>query len=229
MPNWVENQLLIHGDAAPVLDSIKGTDTPFDFNQVVPMPRELDVESGTKADVALLCAEGIGLGDFGKYPWVKEAGITTPQELCQHYGFHFEDMVKFGQQLLDNIKRFGHPSWYGWRCENWGTKWNACDPELFELQGRSGVLFDTAWSPPIELVRALGRRFPLIEISLAWFSLENEDAGVIRVHGEQGIFKPVEVGDFRPLENLNDLALSWRGPCECKKCKAAALERHSLN
>jgi hypothetical protein len=40
-------------------------------------------------------------------------------------------------------------NWYGWNCENWGTKWDVhrCDwhrtNETFELT------FDTAWSPPI--------------------------------------------------------------------------------
>ena len=40
---------------------------------------------------------------------------------------------------------------YGWRVENWGTKWDV-KPDDIEFDGDSvRISFDTAWSPPIAL------------------------------------------------------------------------------
>lgn len=42
--------------------------------------------------------------------------------------------------------------WRDWCVENWGTKWDACDPEIYEREpNRLCVHFMTAWGPPIEL------------------------------------------------------------------------------
>jgi len=62
--------------------------------------------------------------------------------------------------------------WYDWRIENWGTKWDVDEPVLFEgdaAQNTMGeialpdeclvYLFNTAWSPPIEWVQELSRKF----------------------------------------------------------------------
>ena len=50
------------------------------------------------------------------------------------------------------------PSWYEWRNENWGTKWDVCEVEMgdFRLtaqQNRWEIEFRcwTAWAPPIPI------------------------------------------------------------------------------
>ncbi len=250
MPNWCKNQLIVHGDAASVLAAIAGTETAFDFNKIVPMPPELHVESGTRADVAIVCARENGLGEFADFEFVKQTGIMTTEELCQHYGFAYDEMLTFGKRLLSNIDRFGHPSWYDWRWENWGTKWNACDTEIVEVHGRIGVRFSTAWEPPVPIVVALGKRFPTQHFSLGWMEPMTERAGLYRVHGEQTICKPLTMslsdldGEpldcnrplehdtvlvLNPLEDLDSLSVLWNGPCECDICKDSDVKQHRLD
>lgn len=54
-----------------------------------------------------------------------------------------------------------------WRCENWGTKWDAYGGVL-RRKSRTSLLytFDTAWSPPDEWVEEASRRFPRLRFRL---------------------------------------------------------------
>lgn len=60
--------------------------------------------------------------------------------------------------------------WYGWRVENWRTKWNAVDAQSTE----DGYIFDTAWSAPLPVIKKLSELFPKITFDLTW---SDEDAG----------------------------------------------------
>ena len=41
-------------------------------------------------------------------------------------------------------------NWYGWNCENWGTKWDAAVQYWERLDENTLMVeFDTAWSPPV--------------------------------------------------------------------------------
>ena len=58
-----------------------------------------------------------------------------------------------------NVQRYGSKDWYDWRIKNWGTKWNASDSSFDE---ETGVIeFDTAWSMPENIFRALSHFTPL--------------------------------------------------------------------
>lgn len=75
------------------------------------------------------------------------------------------------------------PYWYDWNNEHWGTKWNAveCSTDgIHTTVGDDGFIvyhFDTAWSPPeqimerlVEICRALGLR-------LYWYYEEEQGWG----------------------------------------------------
>ena len=59
--------------------------------------------------------------------------------------------------------------WYGWRNENWGTKWDATNGDMFDdsEEGFVSYSFDTAWSPPEPIYNALKEKYPDVRIS--WF------------------------------------------------------------
>lgn len=68
-------------------------------------------------------------------------------KLCQE--FH-----PMQPQLLED------DSWYNWRVDNWGTKWDVGGEECISVQhGISGtivqLIFDSAWGPPIEFYKHL--------------------------------------------------------------------------
>ena len=86
--------------------------------------------------------------------------LPCPAELVDN------DLTTWGgtdeEQAAREIKKkemaetYGSPSWYEWRIDNWGTKWDVNGFELFEIDGNTIRLqFDTAWSPPIEIYHAL--------------------------------------------------------------------------
>lgn len=81
-------------------------------------------------------------------------------------------LLAFGRQIQENIKLYNAPTWYEWAIANWGTKWNACEPEV-DVQARV-ITFDTAWAAPEGVVNALAARFPYI--NWKWFYAD-EDRG----------------------------------------------------
>ena len=98
-------------------------------------------------------------------------------------------LLAFGRQLQENIKLYGAPTWYEWACENWGTKWNACDPKV-DVDARS-ITFETAWAVPVGIVCALADRFP--EIDWKWLYVDdnwNDNAG--RLTHEDGSISAYE-------------------------------------
>jgi len=49
------------------------------------------------------------------------------------------------------LEKYGHPDWYSWSIEKWGTKWN-CDAQDWNRDDNSiSFWFDSAWAPPINL------------------------------------------------------------------------------
>ena len=55
-----------------------------------------------------------------------------------------------------NNKSDGENNWYDWNCENWGTKWNACDDEVERLSDEDVIIsFHTAWCYPLNWLYTL--------------------------------------------------------------------------
>ena len=60
------------------------------------------------------------------------------------------DTTADGSENKDLIKKFGYSDWYGWACDNWGTKWDIS--EFYGVDRQDGMIsfaFSSAWSPPI--------------------------------------------------------------------------------
>lgn len=84
-----------------------------------------------------------------------------------------ECISKYGKRYIDDgTKHLQHNrtddwfDWYGWHCDFWGTKWNACDTCVVS---DDVVSFDTAWAAPEPIFEALSKMYPnetlLIEAS----------------------------------------------------------------
>ena len=74
------------------------------------------------------------------------------------------------EPVFDENNEFSDNGWYGWRVNNWGTKWDIGYDEGTEMEGRHGqkvvdwnngqsievtCTFDSAWAPPIGLYEKL--------------------------------------------------------------------------
>lgn len=91
----------------------------------------------------------------------KGSGIETVEQLRGHFDADPKHRTTADQHKA-NIEKYGAPSWYEWRCEHWGTKWN-CDAEVTEnADGNLHVQFDTAWSFPFPILEKLVADFPTL-------------------------------------------------------------------
>ena len=126
MPNHCHNKIEIYGeekDLKKIIKFLEGKDRCFDFNNVIPIPKELE---NTKAPV------------------------NEPES--------------FENRRLRKVH--GADNWYDWKVKNWSTKWNSYEDSLENNDGDWITYeFDTAWSPPENVIFALREKFPNVDIS----------------------------------------------------------------
>ena len=205
MPNYVTNIVSIIGPAEQrerlleqiAFDGMPGT---FDFNKVVPMPKELDVPEGSvinEAVNAYLSAMNPHNGSKFADPLLGPNGFLEALRTAKStLRFRLPDftlndsliakiaernriespeaLIALGKRYLDNYREHGFPTWYGWATENWGTKWNN-DPNTQVVENEAGTLrFDTAWSMPEPVIEELSRQNPELAFEIKW---ADEDIG----------------------------------------------------
>lgn len=67
------------------------------------------------------------------------------------------------------VRAHGCVGWYDWAIAHWGTKWGS-----YRCAGISGderrakIVFETAWSPPSPVLRALCRKHPGVKVRNRW-------------------------------------------------------------
>lgn len=209
MPNHVTNELKIgcgNKRLEEVLTAIQYEPEPgnpytgygtVDFNKIVPMPEELNIEASSKTFLAtevyltFLNPAADWFGDASGKLSEKEYGALLDQ--CnsdrifsrhrgdlqesalteQALGWKTEEMLALGRQAVSNIRRYGATTWYEWRThpDHWNTKWNSYDGKY---EGNGVLRFQTAWTAPHPVIRALSERYPDIVIEHAW---ADEDIG----------------------------------------------------
>lgn len=165
MPNYIKNILSFDGDQDQVsrlFSAIKGENGLMDFNKLIPMPPELEIEAGSRTDAG-----------FKEYMVFMAVTGLHPEKETTYLASHPEidrEEWELGKQAYQNIQKYGCPTWYEWRVQNWGTKWNASSAEIAE--GRLSFL--TAWNAPKPVMEKLSGMFPTVSIHHAW---ADEDIG----------------------------------------------------
>ena len=97
---------------------------------------------------------------------------SMPKTLRITAGTHLSFIEKIKKYI--NIKLYKHDNWYNWSIANWGTKWDACEPEILHNDiDLFRVSFETAWSPPIAWIDNIMKDFPDL-----CFTLEYEEPGM---------------------------------------------------
>jgi hypothetical protein len=99
----------------------------------------------------------------GTYPMPEDLNITK--------GTQSEEEK---EQAILNKAKYGYTDWYEWHCGEWGTKWDACEPEILHNDiNFFSVSFETAWAPPIDWIDNIMENFPDL-----CFELEYEEPGM---------------------------------------------------
>lgn len=158
MPNWVQSYVEFTGDQAnieKVFDKIKSLNSEtsderiFDFNQLVPMPESLNIESGSASTLAYAYYMVKKFGQVPSETYMDEQTILDRVE--KDINVSTMEMFNRGKQLKENLDKYGATDWYDWCCRYWGTKWNACDVS----RGDNTLFFQTAWSWPEPIMQKL--------------------------------------------------------------------------
>lgn len=146
MPNWVANKLVVTGPE----DDLRtfrlkaegpnpvGERVPLTYHAFIPYPEEY-------ARIDRLFYEW---GQLTGNRWV---GIGSPefQEFARKRGFD-------PAPERDGFNSGG----YEWRIENWGTKWDATNPEVAETEEGLVYRFLSPWSPPEPVILAMSSQHP---------------------------------------------------------------------
>ena len=196
MPNWVRNKIMV--GRPDIIERLKAKycsrdeetrELEFDFNKVIPMPKELMVEFSSKSDHALslyltrICPTADYYGSKAdkvtKKEWdainrkiqmhmiAKHSLLIEKEKLNQaldRYKGEEDSLLALGKRQVDNIMKHDALNWYEWSVRNWGTKWNSCNLSV-DTSGKA-ISFDTAWDPAIPVFLEISRQNPDIKFAM---------------------------------------------------------------
>lgn len=194
MPNWVQNEVIFDNAsdekvAALIRDLKFSTDSceqEFDFNKLIPMPASLNIESGSHQDKAIayyvterltIPVEQTNLAklisNFFNNNWAYEVVSRLKNDRKNDPAdVDWDKLYEDGKQYMYNREHYGYYTWYDWCCNEWGTKWNSCEPQWCLEEGI--LYFQTAWSAPIPIMEAIAKKYPDLTFTHRW---ADEDIG----------------------------------------------------
>ena len=178
MPNHLMSKIHFSGEQSRInelLESIKGEETLFDFNRVIPMPESLNIEAGTHTEnglrayrefITVYTMDGTLEKDLLNIPKEKEEIFLKARPDINI------DEWNLGRTAFQNELKYGSQTWYQFHIQEWGSKWNSYNSEMAE---DNTIEFNTAWTNVKPVVLALSQEFPDIEINYRW---ADEDIGI---------------------------------------------------
>ena len=99
------------------------------------------------------------------------------------------------------LPRGDREDWYNWSLENWGTKWDACEPYINESETQCfSVGFDSAWSPPCNWIQNIMHKYTNLEFELEYDEPGCCFAGILTAHKAEDIF----IDDFYDTDSASE-------------------------
>lgn len=231
MPNWVTNRIKMTGDQKSIqelIEFIRSDESEVDFNKIVPMPKELNMVSGGYQNEYVKCyldslpkeeADEIKeklkwtkcffYGDYYKKFYAHDREIDADllkrmeEDAKKSYPMVEDKTITgIGKQYVDNVLNYGTDDWYDWCCRFWGTKWNACEPNVYD----NIIEFNTAWSSVPQLILKLAQKFP--DITIHYYYADEDfgnNVGAFTFHGEDvDVYQP-EGGSEEAYDLASDI------------------------
>ena len=228
MPNYIKNKIIVGKTeyGRRIVDkytTIEDGEIKFDFNKVIEMPKELQIEFSSTSDKAL-CLYLTKINPLISYYGTKEDKLEETQYnhlinkleskpimsrkfrltleqinnlLTNH---NEEDLLSLGKRQVDNVIEYNALNWYDWSIKNWGTKWNASS--FITFNNTQSLTFETAWDPAIGIIIELSKQNPDIKIA---FLYSDESIGCnvgwLLIHNgvidKQGSFEDYSVDAYK--------------------------------
>ncbi len=196
MADWTNNKLELNGkqkDIQDLLNRIEGYDEEnqedriIDFKNIIAIPDDFVCEFNREISYIALKASG-----FKGYPFKNDWFDKFPDDLKDPSELSRDERILF-DKYLNNIVKYGFPDIWCWLTNNWGTTKNSFD-SCFDESNPSIIYFNTAWNEVTELMVALSKMFPNVELLYTFTDYRaGLAAGVIKIKGgkilEENIFK----------------------------------------
>lgn len=203
MPNHVQNILKFKGitqeEMKKVISGIddNGKEILFDFNQIIPMPKTLNITSGGYQNQyiqayldSLSSSERFEISNKLKeikdtyyknyyariieysHEISKEDLINMKSNYKKDYAnINPKSIIDVGKCYIDNLLNYGADTWYEWSCNHWGTKWNAYKVSIEDSSDTNydgEITFQTAWSSPFPIFQELAKKLPNVFFDLLY-------------------------------------------------------------
>jgi hypothetical protein len=177
--------------------------------------------SGTKEDIEAFVAKATAVHPetfdeaTGKVVYTTEPAfsfwnfVAPPDEAVEtgvYFGIHGYADGKAVGDTPDN--------WYNFQCDQWGTKWDACDVDLsFTDENSVHISYNTAWSIPTPVMGAMVEQHPELtfefwcEEEQGWGAEFTGEAGEMSLTKEWDI--PSSHSDYVERDNEDGCVCSW--------------------
>lgn len=209
MPNWCYNSLSwdCGSEKGEEISRCIAPNKELDFNTIVPMPEELNIESGSNGETGVTILLIRFLDDPSS---VSEEERPYYQALCDSrkhllskdewsYQKHCNDnnVIAVGKEYIRNYIKYGYFTWYEWCYANWGVKWNASDSIVCDDYAE----FSTPWGPPIGFLISLSKAYPDVTFTNEWYE-EGGGCGIQTISG--GFLSDCDMPEDRRKEIFGD-------------------------
>ena len=201
MPNHITNKLKINGSKEQIKNikdflKIEYDDcvVGIDFNKIIPMPKSLDMTSGSIENRAL----SVYILERPEAER-KDSEDRILEYLKCNNDMTYKKLFELGQKYYENIQEYGYSTWYDWCCEYWGTKWNAYKCDLEDTEDT--IYFLTAWSGVPKLIEMLSVKYPEVEFEYCYAD-ENfgHNVGAYRFKNGDKVKEVIEGGSKRAYD-----------------------------
>jgi hypothetical protein len=192
MPNWVSNCVSVTAESRAELDAF------------------LEKAKGSQSKILDERGNEFHFGAF----------VHPTDEDLPYYKGELEDAKPEGWDELSSAEQMAHSlkftgrGWYDWNVTNWGTKWDACDTYI----GRDGDLsasisFQTAWSPPEPIFRAIVEQFPNLTFDISYEEEQGWGGELSGSNGELSLVKEWDIpnshSDYVERDNVDGCICSY--------------------
>lgn len=212
MPNWVFTSMTVHGKEEDLRKFQEKASKPYTTYHKGVWTKDADGKNNYDPEA---------INESVHDSCISFMNFATPENLEAYYADAHGDTKPEGYEEMSMEERMAHAmkfsgdGWYDWNVRNWGTKWDACNPEMTNDDPTSGSLgyrFDTAWSPAEGAFQAMVAQHP--ELSFEFYNEEEQGWGV-EFSGEDGELSVVKEWDIpNSHKDWEDLGQDCRA-CDC--------------
>ena len=223
MPNYVKNVIKVTKNQEEFKKAVLDENGQFDFNRIIPMPKDLTITSGSGSYEPNI-QEKSWKASSEQVKYQKEMEMYFQENLTQaefvdtmfhkvvaprgesYSEYQLEAVITMFKGFY-NYKKYGYVDWYKFSVANWGTKWNACESEVYKANGNLCIEFDTAWSTPMGIWVELAQEF---DFTVA-FADEDLGSNLGILVAKDGFIDDLDIFENWSLDARQVVALKIRG------------------